>query len=132
MAGERTEADALVDEVLVTAPMIGIYATELAWAMRELGRGEDFLERAFAPQSPDREPSPWRAAACAVASGDLGRAAELYEEIGARPHWAYAWLAAAEERGLGGAELERALAFFRDVGATAYLERGEALLAKSA
>ena len=132
MAGERTEAGALVDEVLATAPMIGFYATELAWAMRELGRGDELLERAFAPQSPDREPSPWRAAACAVAAGEVERAADLYEEIGARPHWAYARLTAAEKRGIGGAELEQALAFFRDVGATAYLERGEALLAKSA
>ena len=132
VAGERAAAEALAEEVLATAPMIGFYATELAWAMRELGRGDEFVERAFAPQSPERESSPWRAAACAVAAGDLERAAELYQEIGARPHSAYARLAAAEERGISGAELERALAFFRDVGATAYLERGEALLAKSA
>jgi class 3 adenylate cyclase/tetratricopeptide (TPR) repeat protein len=132
MAGERAHAEELVEEVLATAPMIGMYATDLAWATRELGRGDAFLERAFAPQSDEREPSPWRAAGCAVAGGDLDRAAELYEEIGARPHWAYARLAAAEERGTAGPELERALAFYREVGATAYLERGEALLAKSA
>jgi class 3 adenylate cyclase/tetratricopeptide (TPR) repeat protein len=132
VAGEQTEAEALVEEVLAAVPMIGFYATELAWAMRELGRGDEFLERALAPQSPERDPSPWRAAACAVAAGELERAAELYEEVGARPHWAYARLAAAEERGIGGAQLERALAFYRDVGATAFLQRGEALLAASA
>jgi class 3 adenylate cyclase/tetratricopeptide (TPR) repeat protein len=132
VAGERAAAEALAEEVLATAPMIGIYATELAWAMRELGRGDEFVERAFAPQSSEHGPAPWRAAALAVAAGDLERAASLYDEIGARSHWAYARLAAAEERGIGGAELERALAFFRDMGATAYLERGEALLAKTA
>jgi class 3 adenylate cyclase/tetratricopeptide (TPR) repeat protein len=132
MAGDRAEADAVATEVLATAPMVGIYATDLAWAMRELGRGAEFLERAFATARVQREPSPWRAAASAVAAGELERAAEFYEEIGALPHWAYALLAAAEERGTTGRELDRALAFFREVGATAYLERGEALLAKSA
>jgi class 3 adenylate cyclase/tetratricopeptide (TPR) repeat protein len=132
MAGERRDADALVEDVLATAPVIGMYATDLAWAALMLGRGDEFLERAFAPQPAEREPSPWRAAACAVAAGDLERAASLYDEIGTRPHAAYARLAAAEQRGTGGPELERALAFFREVGATAYLERGEALLAASA
>jgi class 3 adenylate cyclase/tetratricopeptide (TPR) repeat protein len=132
VGGERADAEALVDEVLATAPMIGMYATDLAWTMRELGRGDEFLERAFARQSDEREPSPWRAAAGAVAAGQLDRAAELFEEIGARPHWAYARLAAAEERGTAGSELDRALTFYREVEATAYLQRGEALLAKSA
>jgi class 3 adenylate cyclase/tetratricopeptide (TPR) repeat protein len=132
VAGERADAEALVEEVLATAPMIGIYATELAWAMRELGRGPEFIERAFAPQPEDREPSPWRAAAYAVAGGELQQAAELYEAIGARSHCAYARLAAAEERGIGSSELELALDFFRDVGATSYLRRAEALLAASA
>jgi tetratricopeptide (TPR) repeat protein len=132
MAGEVAEAETLANEVLATAPMTGFYATELAWAMRELGRGDEFLERAFAPQPEGREPSPWRAGASAVAAGELERAAELYGEIGAVPHWAYARLAAAEERGTGGPPLERALAFYRTVGATAYLKRGEALLAASA
>jgi hypothetical protein len=100
--------------------------------MRDLGRGDEFIERAFTPQPPGRAPSPWRAAACAVAAGELERAAELYDEIGAVPDAAYARLAAAEARGIGGPELERAITFFRRVAATAYLERGEALLAKSA
>jgi class 3 adenylate cyclase/tetratricopeptide (TPR) repeat protein len=132
MAGEVAEAEALLDDVLATAPMIGLYATDVAWAARELGRAGEFLERTFAPHTEEREPSPWRGAAAAVAAGDVERAAELYEEIGARPHWAYARLVQAEERGTGGAELDRALAFFREVGATAYLHRGEALLAASA
>jgi hypothetical protein len=36
------------------------------------------------------------------------------------------------EREKGGAELERALAFYRSLRATAYLERGETLLTASA
>jgi class 3 adenylate cyclase/tetratricopeptide (TPR) repeat protein len=132
MAGMRPDADALVDEVLATAPLTAVFATDLAWVMHELGRGDEFLERALAPLSADREPSPWRVAASAVAVGALDRAAELYEQIGCVPDAAYARLLAAEERGRGGPDLERALAFFREVGATAYLERGEALVAKSA
>jgi predicted ATPase len=132
MAGERAHAEELVEEVLATAPMIGMYAIDLAWATFELGRGGDFLERAFATPLEGREPSPWCAASSAVAAGELERAADLYEQIGALPHWAYARLVAAEERGAGGPELERALSFFREVGATAYLERGQALLAASA
>jgi class 3 adenylate cyclase/tetratricopeptide (TPR) repeat protein len=132
MAGERSHAEALLEEVLATPPMIGMYATDLAWAARELGRGDDFLGQAFAPQPEDREPSLWRAASCAVAAGELEEAAELFERIGARPNWAYARLVHAEERGIAGPELDRALAFYREVGATAYLKRGEALLAASA
>jgi len=132
LAGMPAEAEAFVEEVLATAPLVGIFATDLAWAMRELGRGDELAERAFAPQPAGREPSPWRAAACAVAAGELERAADLYEAIGALPHWAYARLAAAEERDTSGPELERALAFFREVRASAYLARGEALLAASA
>jgi tetratricopeptide (TPR) repeat protein len=131
-AGMRAEAEALVEEALATAPMVGIIATELVWAVRELGRADDFEERAFVARPANREPSPWRAAACAVAADDLERAAAVYEEIGALPHWAYSRLVAAEERGSSGPELERALAFFREVGATAYLARGEVLLAASA
>jgi class 3 adenylate cyclase/tetratricopeptide (TPR) repeat protein len=132
VAGKQAEAEALIDEVLSTGPMIGTLATDLAWAMREIGHGAEFADRAFAPVPEGREPSPWRAAACAVASGEFERAAQLYGEIGSRPDEAYAWLAAAEERGTAGPELDRALAFFREVGATAYLARGEVLLAASA
>jgi hypothetical protein len=118
--------------VLATSPMMGMYAADLAWAALELGRGREFLERAFEGQPEGREPSPWRSAACAVAAGELEQAADLYERIGALPHWAYARLVDAEKRGAGGPELERALSFFREARATAYLERGQTLLAASA
>jgi hypothetical protein len=118
--------------VLERGPFVSVYVADLAWAMRELGRGGEFLERVL-PELPEgKEPTLWRVAARAVASDELEHAAEVFAEIGSVPDEAYARLVAAEERGAGGAELERALTFFREVGATAYLERGEALLAKSA
>ena len=58
--------------------------------------------------------------------------------MGAGPHEAYARLRAAENlvregrRAEADAELERALAFWRTAGATAYVREGEALLAASA
>jgi class 3 adenylate cyclase/tetratricopeptide (TPR) repeat protein len=132
VVGESAEASALTDEVLELGPFVSVYVADLAWAMRELGRGGEFLERAL-PELPEgKEPTLWRVAARAVASGELERAAEVFGEIGSAPDEAYARLVAAEGGGSSGAELERALAFFREVGATAYLERGEALLAKSA
>ena len=65
-------------------------------------------------------------------------AAEIYGEMGTGPEEAYARLRAAENlvregrRAEADAELERALAFWRTAGATAYVREGEALLAASA
>jgi tetratricopeptide (TPR) repeat protein len=98
------------------------------------GRAERFLEASagFADRSP------WLRAAVAYVSGDPGTAADVYEEMGAGPAEAYARLRAAESlvregrRAEGGAQLERALAFWRTAGATAYIREGEALMAASA
>ena len=74
-------------------------------------------------------------AALALASEDCEAAAERYAEIGSLPDEAYARLRAAERLvGEGnGAEadvqLQRALAFWRSVGATRYIREGETLLA---
>ncbi|MDQ3671951.1 MAG: hypothetical protein M3364_05875, partial [Actinomycetota bacterium] len=82
--------------------------------------------------------SPWREAAQAGAEGDLRRAASVFERMGLPTLAARAGLAAAEDliqagrRGEGGAELRKALEFYRSVGATFFIERGEALLAKTA
>jgi class 3 adenylate cyclase/tetratricopeptide (TPR) repeat protein len=128
--GRETEASAFVEELLAQAPIAAHYASDLAFAMHLLGRGDEFLEHALAPLPEDREASPWRLAACAAARGDLADAARRYHALGSRPDEAYARLLAAEAGHV--TELERALDFFRHVGATAYLERGETLLAKSA
>src|SRR5437879_3315802 len=90
----------------------------------------DLVERA-----PD---SPWKKVALAGAGGDFGRAADLLAAYGSPTHEAEARLCAAEElieagrRAEGEAELQRALAFYRKVGATRYIQQRKALLAASA
>ena len=82
--------------------------------------------------------SPWREAALAGADGDFSRAANLYAEIGATTLEAEARLCAAEElieagrRAEGDAELQKALAFYRTVGATRHIQQSESLLAATA
>ena len=80
---------------------------------------------------------PWKEAALAEAGGEPVRAAETYERMGAPALEADARFGAAQalledgrtEEGL--AELDKALAFYRSVKATFFLERGEALLAEA-
>jgi tetratricopeptide (TPR) repeat protein len=83
---------------------------------------------------------PWRwkdLVFCAL-DRDFVRAAEMWAEAGS-PAWEARYrLRAAEElidtgrRPEGEAQLEKALAFYRPIGATIFVERGERLLAKSA
>ena len=113
------------------------YWTESEWTpdaaivLPLVGREGQYLEGA----KQTGEPSPWRRAAVAYVSGDPLAAAEIYGEMGARPNEAYARLRAAENlvregrRAEADAELERALAFWRTAGATAYIGEGEALMA---
>jgi len=81
---------------------------------------------------------PWLRAGVAYASGEFSEAADIFAEIGALPEEATARLLAARllvESGLRAEaepELHQALAFWRSVGATAYVTEGEALLAASA
>jgi hypothetical protein len=80
---------------------------------------------------------PWLKAALSYTEGDFVRAADIYAGIGAKAQEAYARLRAAESfvhegrRAEADAELERALAFWRRVGAAAYIREGEALLAET-
>jgi class 3 adenylate cyclase/tetratricopeptide (TPR) repeat protein len=82
--------------------------------------------------------TPWLEAAIAFGTGEFARAAEIYRAVGHGPGEAYARLRAAEalvgdgRRAEADAELQQALAFWRSVGATAYIREGEALLAASA
>jgi class 3 adenylate cyclase len=132
-AGRSAEARGLAAEALEYARddvdgavMLGLL-TEVAI---ELGIQQDVreaLERA--------SDGPWERAARAGANGDFSGAADLYASMGAPALEAMNRLAAAEtllaagRRDEGEGELERALDFYRSVGATAYLEQGEALLA---
>jgi hypothetical protein len=80
----------------------------------------------------------WNASAEAIARGRLGDAAELLGRTELASEEAYARLRAAEQLASEGRHAEaqthltRALAFYRSVGATAYVHRGEALLPASA
>jgi tetratricopeptide (TPR) repeat protein len=80
----------------------------------------------------------WKEIALATIDRDFSRAADLWLDSGS-PTWeAYLRERAAEElikeghRAEGEAELQKALGFYRTVGATFYINRGEQLLAKSA
>jgi class 3 adenylate cyclase/tetratricopeptide (TPR) repeat protein len=79
------------------------------------------------------EGSLWVAAALAYLRGDPERAAEIYARIGSLPDEAYARLRAAKQlagqgdRGRAEAQREKALAFYRSVGATRYVREARAL-----
>jgi hypothetical protein len=136
-AGQPEAATALVDELLEhmdwRSPSTYLYVTPLfGVVLHALGR-PGALERRVAGA---RARTPWLEAGVAAAAGDFAGAAEVYQRIGARPDEAYARLKAAGTllaQGRGGeasAQLERALAFFRAVGATAYEREARALLAQ--
>jgi len=103
---------------------------DFAVAVALLGRQDEFLKAVGRTTS-----SPWRAAAAAYVSGDFLGGAEQYAAIGVLPYEAYARLRAAEafvgegRRAEADAELQRSLAFWRSVGATAHVREGEDLLA---
>ena len=100
--------------------------------MRDLGLQE------LSPLLDATRATPWVQAASAICSGELRRAADVLGGIGYVTGEAYARLRAAKQlveegrRAEADAELNRALAFYREVGATAYVREGEALLAESA
>ena len=81
---------------------------------------------------------PWRELALVCLDRDFVRAAEMWAEAGS-PTWeARLRLRAAEElietgrRAEGELELRKAMSFYRTVGATYFIQRGEQLLPKSA
>jgi class 3 adenylate cyclase/tetratricopeptide (TPR) repeat protein len=109
----------------------GAWIVDLAFALLELGR-----EAEFVTEDEDLElDTPWREAAVLVVGRDLLGAADSLEAIGAVTSEAYArlraaaWLSSAGERDDAEEQLARALAFYRGVGATAYVREGEVLLA---
>ena len=104
----------------------------LAWTLSALGRGAELIE--VLPNSD----VPWVQAAVAFAGGDLRQAADVCGTMGALTEEARdrLWLAQAlieqGRRSEADVELQRALSFYRSVGATRYIREGEALLAVSA
>jgi predicted ATPase/class 3 adenylate cyclase len=123
-AGRADEAAELADELLASfdrrpAPA-SFWLADLAVVLAALDRSADLA--ALAERAPAE--TRWLEAALAYAD-DPRRAAELYARVGSRPDEACARVRAAESLAAAGrradaeAELERALAFYRRVGAEA-------------
>jgi class 3 adenylate cyclase/tetratricopeptide (TPR) repeat protein len=138
--GQADEAAARAGEVLAILAEQGAEAAaphwtgELAVVLLGLGRAGELVELAGTVSVP----TPWLEAAAAMAAGDFERAAGIYARIGSLPDEASARLRAGERllagghRAAGNAQLRRALDFYGQVAATAYLREGQALLATSA
>jgi hypothetical protein len=83
-------------------------------------------------------PTLWLQAATAIARGHFNRAADIYAAIGSLPDEAYVHLRAAEQQLSTGraaeakAQLQHALAFYRQVAANGYLRQADELVAASA
>jgi len=137
-AGEEEEAGAAVEELLARwrespSSAAGPWVAEIAHVLEGLGRGAELAEAS----SQVRLRTRWLEAAESLAGGDAGRAADLYESIGAQPDAARTRLRAAEleiaagRRAEAETQLELALEFFRAAGAERYILEAEALLAVS-
>jgi class 3 adenylate cyclase len=138
--GRAAEARERVDELLAlwsarrAMMMRSSWGPELAFASAGVGR-----ERAFLESVSRRDVSTlWIEAAKAFASRRAADAADTFADIGARPEEAYSRLRAADvlissgRGGEGQEQLQRALAFYRSVGAAHYIREGEALVAQTA
>jgi hypothetical protein len=95
---------------------------ELSWLALDLGSLERILHALEGAPA-----TRWFDAVSAIVGGKPVRAAEILDRIGAKPEAAYARLRSGEP-----AEVERALAFYRAVGAARYVHEAEELLAKTA
>jgi tetratricopeptide (TPR) repeat protein len=136
--GDSKRAASLADELLAELRAGGeLGGTHqslhvLAWTLSALGKGHELI--GVLPKAD----VPWVQAAKAFASGNLGQAAEICAAMGAVTEEARdrLWLAEAlvkqNRRADADTQLQRALAFYRSVGATRYIREGEALLAASA
>jgi tetratricopeptide (TPR) repeat protein len=137
-AGDVERAGVLADELLDRlragkgSGWILICSHRLAWTLAAHGRGAELLQ---VLRSTDM---PWVQAARSFAAGDLRQAADVCATMGACTEEARdrLWLAKAlieqNRRAEADVELQRALAFYRSVGATRYIREAEGLLAASA
>ena len=136
--GRSREATALVREALEHCRSLEVpyftLATSLVLPVLDLGLQAEAME-VFRP---DAVLDPWTEAALAAWRGDLLGTADVYERFGATTFEADVRVRAATElraRGEHAAadeQLQRALAFYRSVGATARIRDAEALLPASA
>jgi class 3 adenylate cyclase/tetratricopeptide (TPR) repeat protein len=134
-AGRLDDAQGLFDEVLAArAESQKFWLEDFIWAADVLDRRDEVLAALSAPD----DDNPRFRAAQAVLTGEFEQAAPIFESIGAARLAALAHLRAAERligegrRPEADEQLRLALDFYRSVGATRYVRRGEALLAASA
>ncbi|MGH3078828.1 MAG: adenylate/guanylate cyclase domain-containing protein [Gaiellaceae bacterium] len=131
-AGDPGAAHRLLDELGAPERAAGTWTVRAALLCHDLGRELTFV----APGGEGRR-TVWREAALAVAGGELERAGDILEPTGAQTLEAAARLRAAEQATVEGrladakAQLGPALAFYREVRATAYVRAAEALLAEA-
>jgi len=135
VAGRPREAAEAANELLERVsrsdqiPVAYLWLLDLAITLHDLGRGAELIEAT----ANARKPTQWLAAGRAVAAGDLEAAANVYAAIGALPDEAQVRLRAAAvlvedgRRAAADAELERALRFYREVGASTALAAAERL-----
>jgi class 3 adenylate cyclase/tetratricopeptide (TPR) repeat protein len=132
--GRVAEATRLADEVLAERGVGSYTYSELAWVAHVLDRVEETAEAIDRARPQTR----WADAARAVLRGDFEQAADVFYEIGLLDEEADARVRAAEKllgagrRAEADAQLRKALAFYRSVGATRYVREAESLLAASA
>jgi len=129
--GDLAAANEFLEE-LGSPERAGTWIVSLALLLHDLGRPATVLvEKRHTTRTP------WFEAAIAIADGDFDRAADVLERTGARTLVAAVRLRAAgayaaQGRSAGaGEQIAPALAFYREVGATAYVREAEALLAKA-
>ena len=136
LLGRTDEARPLVVEGIELAretPSVGGLVGNIATDAWKLGLTEEVLE--VLELAPD---DPWKEGALAEVRGEGTRAADLYRGMGAPSIEADVRFGTAEaliakgRTAEGRVELENALAFYRSVGATFFVHRGEALLAQAA
>jgi class 3 adenylate cyclase/tetratricopeptide (TPR) repeat protein len=138
-AGRRSEAAALVDELVervqtATSGFGGGWVVAFTSVLLELGRGDE-IEPLLGKASLSTR---WLDVARAYLAGEFEEAAAILGDMGAVPEEAYARVRAAEalveagRRADANVQLQRALSFFRSVGATAYIREAEGLFAASA
>ncbi len=138
VAGRLDETHVLLDEMLADAARPDRRLTfggppEVPWLYQTLGRGREWADvQQVGPRIP------WVVAAEAVLAGDYVAAADIYAELLSLPGEAFARHRAAEalaaegRRAEADVQLQRALALWRSMGATAYATECESLLAASA
>jgi tetratricopeptide (TPR) repeat protein len=128
-AGQLADAEAHGDRVLsfdASLYDVGPTLFYLPWVYRALGRTGELAEAvARIPH-----PTPWVVACQAIIAGDFARAAKIYG--GSSLPWeAYMHLRAAQA-GDPAADLQKAIAAFKKMGAAAYLAEAEELLKATA